>query len=272
MPRVSHLVLVASLFLLAPARLAEEAPPDLPMVQAQEDPVRALLQQIASPTLSEAAAQRLFDELILKGPNVLPSLASAFRDPTEEDTVVWIAARGLGHLGGSGAVHVLVDGLSDPRVMARLGAVSGLTLVRDAAAVEPLERALKDPAVVVRAHAADALAAIGDRRSSKALSAALDLPENFHDGRSLFVRHHIVAALGSIGSIGGVDALIRTLSDPDPDLARLASRGLSGITGMRFRETNASAEAPPSDAEVEQWRAWWKDRRVLDAPAPRDEP
>lgn len=246
---------------------AEEAPPDLPTVQAQLDGVRSLLQQIASPTLPEARAQRMFDALVARGPEVLPSLASAFRDPAEDDGVIWIAARGLGRLGGSAAVQVLIDGLVDPRVMARLGAVSGLTLAKDATSIEALERALHDEAAMVRAYAADALAVLGDRRSSKALSEALDLESNFYNGKSLFVRHHIVRALGTIGSIGGIEALISVLDDPEDDLARMAASALTGITGLKFRDTGAPAEARPSADEVGRWRAWWKDRRVLDAPS-----
>jgi HEAT repeat protein len=244
----------------------EEPPRDLPVIRAEGDPIRGLLGQIASPTLPEAAAQKLFDELVVKGAVALPSIAAAFRDADSDDTVVWIAARALARIGGPGARASLLEGLNSTRVIARLGAASGLTILKDPTTAVALERALLDSALVIRSQAADALGAMGSRRSAVALSEALAHPGNWKDGRSLFVRYHIVAALGAIGSIGGVDALLAVMEEKDPPLQQLALQALTTITGTTFRE--GPPNSPPSRDEVARWRSWWSQRKV--APPPEE--
>ena len=246
----------------------EEAPRNLPVVRAEGDPIRALLQQIASPTLPEPSAQALFDQLVVRGAGVLPSLAAAFRDKQSDDTVVWIAGRALARIGGPGVRVTLTEGLSSSRVIGRLAAVSGLTILKDPSSAEALERALFDGALVVRSAAADALGVMGSRRSSTALSESLNVPGNFRDGQSLFVRFHIVAALGSIGSIGGIDALISVLDGQEPALQALAVASLEAITGNRFADPSAPHGAAPGKDEVSRWKSWWSQRKV--APPPQE--
>lgn len=240
----------------------EEAVPDLPVVEAMVDPVRELVAQAASPGVPEAVGQARFDEVVARGQAALPTLAAIFRESASSEYEVWVAARAMGRIGGDGALSTLVAGLDSPQVVTRLGAVSGLALARDKRATGPLEKALYDKAMAVRSSAADALAEIGSRQSSEALAAALDIPANFKNGRSLPVRRHIIDALGRIGSIGGLDALVRTLGDPDPELQLAAIHALQKITGMSFRPSGTGVDAPPSAAEIQSWRNWWSERKV----------
>jgi HEAT repeat protein len=266
--------LLALLWLLPASASAEEEPPpdlptsaqeqeeipDMPVVEAPLDPVRELIAQAANPRLPEAIAQRHFNQLVAMGSLALPTAAEVFRDPKATDFEAWVAARALGHLGGDGAVNTLLQGLKAKRIITRLGAVSGLEMLKDARAVGALERALFDQAMTVRDSAADALAAIGDRSSHKALSEALNLPANYLQGQSLFVREHIVAALGEVGSIGGIDALVGVLQDDDPRIALAATRSLTKITGITYRDASVGDDAPPSETEVASWKAWWAHR------------
>jgi HEAT repeat protein len=247
------------------ASTADESIPDLPVYEAPLDPVRQLVGQAANPNLPEAQADRVFREIVALGANALPSLASIYRDPQSSDAENWIAARAMGRIGGEGARKTLVDGLGSTRIISRLGAVSALQLLKDKASVEPLEKALFDQAAAVRASAADALGAIGERHSSIALSQALDLPANFHQGRSLFVRSHIVQALGDVGSIGGIEALVSVIDEDDAQLALGARRSLQRITGLDFRDKGQPPEHPPGAAEISAWKEWWSRRRTMDA-------
>ena len=246
-----------------PAHLrAEEPPPTLRTETPSRDPVQEQLALAANPLVPEAEAQRIFDELVARGAAAVPSVAAVLRTPTSTDQEAWVAARALGRLGGAGAKRALLEGLLEPRIIVRLGAVSGLGLLADKETAEPLERALFDKAMVVRAAAADALASIGSRQSSVALSKALNLPANFHHGRSHFVRRHIVDALGRIGSIGGIEALIGVLAEEEPPLQIAAAVALESITGTSFRTIGSAADSPPTAAEAAQWRSWWAQRSV----------
>jgi HEAT repeat protein len=238
----------------------EEEIPDLDVVEASMDPVRELIAQAANPRLPEPAAQKHFNRLVAMGGVALPTAASVFRDPNATDYEAWVAARAMGRIGGDGAINTLLGGLKAKRIITRLGAVSGLHILKPDRAVEPLERALFDQAMTVRAAAADALAAIGNRNSHKALSEALNLPGNYLQGQSLFVREHIVHALGDVGSIGGIDALVNVLEDDDPRIALAATKSLTKITGITYRDGGAEDDSPPSEAEVDHWKGWWARR------------
>jgi len=280
LPRTVLVLLVPlaglSLVLLAPPAAAEDIPeelptepipddepiPDLPVVEATIDPVLDLLVQAANPRLPEQEGQRFFDELVARGGTALPTLARLFRDPDSSDRENWVAARAIGKIGGEGARRSLETGISSPRVITRLGAVAGLQTLSNVESVEALERALFDQAMAVRAAAADALGAIGSKRSAKALSQALDLPANFHHGRSLFVRRHIVEALGAIGSISGIDTLVGALADEDSAVAMAALRALTQTTGMDFRGNTVLPGTPVAEADIEAWNKWWSKRRA----------
>jgi len=280
LPRTSVLLLVPlaslSLVLLAPPATAEDIPeslrtqpipddepiPDLPVVEATIDPVLDLLVQAANPRLPEPEGQRFFDELVARGGTALPSLARLFRDPNSSDRENWVAARAIGKIGGEGARRSLETGISSPRVITRLGAIAGLQILSDAESVEALERALFDQAMAVRAAAADALGGIGSKKSAKALSRALDLPANFHQGRSLFVRRHIVEALGAVGSISGIETLVAALGDEDSDVSMAALRALTQTTGMEFRGNTVLPGTPVEEADIEAWNKWWSKRRA----------
>jgi hypothetical protein len=241
--------------------LDEEPIPDVPVVEAETDPVARLVGEAASPRIPEEIAQSRFNELVARGGTALPSLARIYRDKSSAEPEVWVAARAMGRIGGDGARNTLVGGLKNERIINRLGAVSALEIMKDKESAKPLERALFDRAMTVRAAAADALAAIGSRKSSVALSEALNIPANFKDGKSLFVRRHIVDALGTIGSIGGLDALVSTLDDEEADMRLAAIHSLQQITGMSFRGGAGPATAVTPD-EVQSWKNWWGNRRV----------
>ncbi|MCO4770365.1 MAG: HEAT repeat domain-containing protein [Deltaproteobacteria bacterium] len=246
-----------------PAHLrVEEAPPALRVEQVTRDPFHEQLALAANPQVPQAEAQQVFDELVSRGEMAVPTLARVFNDGRSGDQENWVAARALGRIGTEPARRALHRGLTSQRIITRLGAVSGLNLIASQDSVQDLEKALFDKAMTVRTEAADALGRIGHRKSSIALSKALNLPANFHRGKSHFVRVHIIEAMGSIGSIGGIDALIGVLGESEPELQIAATVALETITGNSFKAMGSSADNPPSPAEVAQWRTWWSQRSV----------
>ena len=246
-----------------PAHLrVEEAPPALRVEEVTRDPFHEQLALAANPKVPQAEAQKVFDELVSRGAIAVPTLARVFNDVRSGDQENWVAARALGRIGGEPARRALHTGLKSQRIITRLGAVSGLTLIASTESAPDLERSLFDKAMTVRASSADALARIGNRKSSIALSKALNLPANFHRGKSHFVRMHIIQALGSIGSIGGIEALVGVLGEREEELLVAATVALETITGTSFKAIGSSAQTPPTAAEIAQWRTWWAQRSV----------
>jgi len=246
-----------------PAHLrVEEAPPALRTEQATRDPFHEQLALAANPQVPPAEAQQVFDELVSRGAMAIPTLARVYADPRSGDQENWVAARALGRIGGEPARRSLQGGLRSQRIITRLGAVSGLSIIGSADSVPDLEKALFDKAMTVRAASADALALIGNRKSSIALSKALNLPANFHRGKSHFVRIHIIEALGEIGSIGGIEVLVGVLGEREQSIQIAATVALEMITGTSFKTIGASRDTPPTASEVAQWRTWWAQRSV----------
>lgn len=263
MRTLPRFLMLLSLLVLLPASAAaeEEIPTDLEEVRAAPGhadlppsggSVEALIAEAANPAVPEQVARARFNEIVQRGPAVVPELIAIYKDSKRSDLEIWVAARALGRVGGSSARAGLIEGLSSKKIMARLGSVSGLSLMQDVEAVPALEGALQDKAMMVRAAAADALGALRQPRSSAALSKALNLPSNFKSGRSLFVRNHIVDAMGSIGSLASVETLLETLEDSDPSVQVAASRALGNITGLSF----GNGTSVTSD-EVTSWKNWW---------------
>jgi len=247
---------------IPPHLRVEEAPPQLRVEEPDRDPFHEQLALAANPDVPQQEAQQVFNELVARGDVAVPTLARVFNDGRSGDQENWVAARALGRIGSEPARRALHRGLTSQRIITRLGAVSGLELIASPESVADLEKALFDKAMTVRAAAADALGTIGHRKSSIALSKALNLPANFHRGKSHFVRMHIVQALGNIGSIGGIDALIGVLGEKEEKLQVAARSSLETITGTSFREFDTGDALPPSASEVAQWRSWWSTRSV----------
>ena len=263
MPIYARFLLTLSLLLILPslAPADEEPPSDLEevrptpqrgQVQTTGGSIADLVAEAANPGVPEQVARARFNEILSHGRSAVPELVTLFKDGKRSDLELWVTARALGRIGGDSARSALTDGLRSKKIMARLGAVSALAVLGDPASVPALEAALYDKAMMVRAGAADALGAMRQPGSSKALGEALNIPPNFSRGKSLFVRRHIVEAMGTIGSLGSVDLLIKTLEDSDSSV-QLAARGaLQSISGRTFH----SGSAITGD-EISAWQNWW---------------
>jgi HEAT repeat protein len=116
------------------------------------------------------------------------------------------------------------------QTIASLTAAELLIELADPRAVEPLITALRsaDEPVQLRGVAADGLGRLGDSRALEPLIDALDFWIDDEDW--LFdVRHAVVIALGDLGDLRAVHALVRTLRDDDEDIADAAANALAQL-------------------------------------------
>ena len=254
------LLLVLSLQTPSLGFAEEEVPEDLREVRPVRSSVEvapsgadigALISEAANPRVPEQIAEARFREIVSRGPSAAAELTLVFNDTKRADLEVWVAARALGRVGGQEALQTLLGGLKSQRIMARLGSVSGLGLLGDLRAVSALEVTLSDKAMMVRAAAADALGLLGQPASASALAAALDVPANFRAGQSLFVRKHIVDAIGALGSNSSLALLVKSTGDADPTVQIAARNALIKMTGESF---GRSAQVTPE--ETQAWQAW----------------
>lgn len=203
----------------------------------------------ADQNLPEESRRAAFDRVVREGAADPSPLIIASQ--TGEDTRQrWVAIRALGYIGNPQGRTTLVTLLEDPEPAIRTAAVSALAEVGDPAYSQRAAAMLADPAVIVRAAAAGALAEMRDPKTVSALVAALESSDSFYRGSSLWVRQHYVAALGAIGDLSALPALLRALDDDDPSVSAVAVTALEQLSGFSF------ADGRDEQEERAAWRRW----------------
>lgn len=271
--RVVRFVVLASFFALPGGRaFAEESAPALEVVKLKpaataekltpvDQEVDQVLARIADKETDEISDKTDFDRLIELEKAAVPRLSAVLANANAQYDQRWVSARALGRIGGKDSIKALRGTLTkDKFSMMRLAAIQGLKDSNDAGSFDALVTALSDDAMVVRSGAADALGALGDARAVAPLIAALNREDNFYRGRSLWVRRHIVAALGRIDSRSAVATLIETLDDADRSVGTAAVTSLELVTKVSFRVPAANQQEWLART-APKWKTWWEENK-----------
>jgi HEAT repeat protein len=234
-------------------------PSDATIVSSAADKtVDLLLTRISDKQTGEIEHKAAFDQLVSLDDAALNRLGQILRDPNARFDQRWVSARALGRIGGMPAVRLLRTTLAEDKFsMIRLAAIAGLKDLNDAGSYDLLVKCLQDDALVVRSAAADALGTLGDARAVDPLIQALNREDNFYKGHSLWVRRHIIAALGAIDSRASVKALIKALDDQDPTVTREAIASLERVTKVTFK-VPANDDAELVAKATPKWKSWWE--------------
>lgn len=263
------LIAAASLALPASSLRAQEeaVPADLEVVEVELSEVETLMGVITHPQVKRETAERAFADLVELGPVATDELVRIYQNDDETDHRSWVAARALGHTGGAAGVDALLDGLQTGRFIERIGAASALGVIKGDDARLALEEALFDKGMEVRSTAADSLAQIGHQASSLPLSRALGHPENFHRGRSLPIRGHIIVALGRTGGETAIETLVAVLDEDGGSLQAMTIKALEEATGANPYGSPGNGNTC-SEAEIDAWQAWWATHNKATVTAP----
>lgn len=132
------------------------------------------------------------------------------------------AVKALGDLRDEAHISALADMLADSDSDVREGAVEALAKFGKIALPDVIEK-LQQGMVDCRESAAHCLAKIGDKSAVPALTTTLN-----HD-ESAWVREAAANALGFIGGVDAVVALIARLTDPDADVRKAVRAALKHI-------------------------------------------
>ena len=239
---------------LKPSATAEKLTP----VDQEIDQVLA---RISDKETDEISDKTDFDRLLELDQAAVIRLSQVLRNANAKYDHRWVAARALGKIGGKDATKTLRAVIAEDKFsMMRLAAIHGLKDMNDPKSYEVFVKALTDDAMVVRSAAADALGTLGDPRAVGPLVDALNKEDNFYRGRSLWVRRHIVSALGKIESRSAVSTLIQTLDDADHTVGVAAVASLEQVTKVSFR-------VPAKDSQerlartAPKWKSWWEENK-----------
>jgi HEAT repeat protein len=213
----------------------------------------AEIRRAADARLAEPERLAAFDAAVAQGYGdaVVDLALDASADPRER----WVAIRVLGRVPSPPAVGALRRLLADPAAAIRAAAAAAAADTGRADLAEPVAALLEDPATLVRTASADALGTFRQPRTVPYLERALGDPTNTYRGQSLWVRRHLVAALGAIGDRSALPTLVRCLDDGDPQVAQAALRALEQVTGLSWAEGRDTAQ------EREAWKRWWSSQR-----------
>jgi len=136
---------------------------------------------------------------------------------------------------------------SRPPDPARLGSAEGL---------EALTRALADPDPAVRSLALEVVTEFSGERASRLLGGMLQDPDPN-------VRCAAAAAATRVGSSATVFSLILALEDSEPTVREAAASAIETIGGRRI-DRAALADPATAGPQLDDLKAWWKDRRLAE--------
>ncbi len=133
------------------------------------------------------------------------------------------AARGLSRLGDKRAVPALINALSNDEASVKIQAAKALGHIKDPQAVNALITTLNDQSnEIVHDQIVNALVSIGDPSVDLLLEA-------FDTHTALHVRKHALLALGKIGSVNALPALIKSMKNPNHEIREAAEKALYNI-------------------------------------------
>ena len=114
---------------------------------------------------------------------------------------------------------------------------------------------LDDPALVIRTEAVKVIRRLKAIEMESILWENLNHQKNFKKGEGLWIRKHIVEALGDFSRPGQEKQFIELLYDKDPRVHKAAIGALEKITGIRF-----NGEIPSRQRQA--WLVWWDQRQT----------
>jgi HEAT repeat protein len=197
--------------------------------------------------------QAAFDELVKTGYG--DDLLAMAEDPAIDAKQRWVIIRAIGKIDSPLGIQALERLLHDDISGIRAAAAMALSDTGDEAHAEKIAALLEDPAVIVRGTAADALTVLGAPAAVPYLARALDDPSNFYRGESLWVRRHIVLALGAAQDKAALPALIRCLDDADSDVVDTALGALEQVSGVSW------ADGRSRDEQIQAWLRWYANQQ-----------
>lgn len=200
-----------------------------------------------------------------EGVQVLPQLEALVFDETQSMQTRWRALTLAGRVFAKASRPLLEKAATHPHWFLRNAALMTVPYADRKWAIHWSLQLLDDKAVVVRAAAADALKKLKAFEARPALWQKLYDPQNFKQGKSLWVRKNIVAALAHMVRFDDKQAFIKILKTDEPSLYASAVQALESI--------NPAPSSPllykvhvPNRLKVSQkrklWLSWWQQQNT----------
>ena len=191
-----------------------------------------------------------------KGVQILPALERLVFDETQSIATRWRALTLMGRVFPQAARPHIEAAAVHSHWFLRNAALITLPYGPRNWAVNWSLQLLDDKALIVRAAAADTLKKLKAHEARPLLWKKLYAPQNFKQGKSLWVRKNMVAALAHLVQFDDQDKFIHILKNDDPSLYAAAVQALESI--------NPAPSSPllykvhlPTQLKVSQKRKIW---------------
>lgn len=186
------------------------------------------------------------------GSQARPTLEFIAHDKKQTLQMRWRAVTALGRLYPIKSMKVLEEMAQSSEWYLRNAAAIAMVYGERMWAINWSKKLLRDPALVVRTAAVQTLGKLKAAEAEDELWTALYSNINYSNGKSLWIRRHIVEALAHISTYGKQDKFIRVLYDDDKSLHQPAIVGLNKILKGKF---SSGVESAPESRK--KWLSWW---------------
>lgn len=192
-----------------------------------------------------AVRDRATEALVLKGKDAVEALKKAL--VSEDEGVRTAAVFILYRIGGGESSPMILSALTDKSPVVRTAAVRVLGLMKEKEALQPLKDLVRTDLPQVRRQAAVALGQIGDIGAVEALlTSSADVEDRF-------LEHSIIHALTVLSTPG---PLLDALDNSSAKVKRVAAIALDQMDGSPLEKRHLAPFLESKDAELRQTGIW----------------
>lgn len=167
----------------------------------------------------------------------------------------WRALSALSLLAGDKSAPELELAMKQKEWYLRNAGLVMLKEVKPKRALVWAKKLMKDSSLIVRTAAVEVIRSLKDNASTHLLWSELYEKQNYRGQQSLWIRRHIVEALGEMGKPGDVAQFMKVLDDKDATLYLPAVSALERLTKKQFGGPKDSLEK-----RVSLCKSWWKEQ------------
>lgn len=193
----------------------------------------------------------------LKEKTIAP-LTAIFQDGNRFWKERWFAGIALSKFPNEETKQTLLKGAKDTLSIIRSVSIQALAGYQDADSNKAIVDSMNDTSLLVRLEAIKSLRKTKDRNAVDALGKELFEQHNNYRGQPLFegMREDIILALGEIGSMKGVDPLMKVFhQDSNPKIQTLACQSLEQI--VKTEDKRSKTDCP------DYWLTWQKEQKTI---------
>lgn len=219
-------------------------------------PQKSSLKDSAFNILTKSKAERI--AWLKKSNKNFKAMEQIAFDSSRHLRVRWASLSSIAHVNNELSYKVLKKASVSKDWFMRDASLKAYTKYYPKEAKQLARKLINDPSLIVRTSAVKAIRRMKDHSASNDLWQKLYDRKNFRNGKSLWIRKHIVATLADFSKENKADKewgakFVRVLKEGDVNLYAPAIRGMRSIYNKRL-----NAKKVPEGIKRDRWISWWE--------------